>query len=84
MRDRNRMDNDIKRELEINQLIIKKKEIHNNQLKEQLAKILKMTRFPRLIKQLWKNYSMNKNEDLQIQNSQFIDLTRLDEVLDDL
>lgn len=34
VRDRKRMDTDIRRELEINQLIIKKKEIHNNQLKD--------------------------------------------------
>lgn len=34
VRDRKRMDTDVRRELEINQLIIKKKEIHNNQLKD--------------------------------------------------
>lgn len=43
----------------------------------QLAKLLKLTRFPRLVKQLWKNYYVTKDEQLKLQEDLIIDMSHL-------
>jgi len=76
-RNRARIGRDIAKELDVKDLIIKKKEIHVFQLTAQLSKLLKMTRYPRLVRQLWDNYHKNKDLQVEVQDKQLIELSRL-------
>lgn len=48
-------------ETELKELIIKKKELHIQRLKTQLYQLIKLSRYPRLIKEMWDKFKEEKN-----------------------
>ncbi len=51
-------------ETELKELIIKKKDIHIQRLKNQLFQLIKISRYPRLIKEMWDRFKEEKDNIL--------------------